>query len=89
MLKMMVLLARRPGLSTEEFRRYWVEAHAPLVQALPGLGPRFANTAPKILSHRRRPVPISNMGPGLRREDEERKPNHIVDRHPEPVSRIF
>jgi len=24
---------------------------------------------PKILSHRRRPVPIAEMGPGLRRED--------------------
>jgi len=25
----------------------------------------------KILPHRRRPVPMAQMGPGLRREDEE------------------
>jgi uncharacterized protein (TIGR02118 family) len=37
MLKVMVLLAKRSGLSIAEFRRHWLEVHAPLVHALPGL----------------------------------------------------
>jgi uncharacterized protein (TIGR02118 family) len=37
MLKVMVLLAKRPGMSIAEFRRHWLEVPAPLVHALPGL----------------------------------------------------
>ena len=37
MLKLVVLLHRREGMSPEEFRRYWRESHAPLLLRLPGL----------------------------------------------------
>jgi len=37
MLKVIVLLHRREGMSVEEFRRYWRESHAPLLLQLPGL----------------------------------------------------
>ncbi len=30
-------LRRKPGLSLADFRRYWVEVHAPIVKRLPGL----------------------------------------------------
>jgi len=35
------------------------------------LGDGWPMLALKILPHRRRPVPMAQMGPGLRREDEE------------------
>ena len=37
MVKVILLLHRRPGMSREAFRRYWRETHAPLVLGLPGL----------------------------------------------------
>lgn len=37
MQKLIVLLHRREGMSTEEFHRYWREAHAPLLLRLPDL----------------------------------------------------
>ena len=37
MLKVMLLLSRRPDLSVDEFRRYWHEQHRPLLERLPGL----------------------------------------------------
>ncbi len=37
MLKVVVLLARREGMSREEFERYWRERHLPLVAKIPGL----------------------------------------------------
>ena len=38
MLKLISLARRKPGISREEFARYWVEEHAPLVRScLPGL----------------------------------------------------
>ncbi len=37
MLKVIVLLHRREGMSVEEFHRYWRESHAPLLLQLPGL----------------------------------------------------
>jgi uncharacterized protein (TIGR02118 family) len=37
MLKVIVLLRRREGLSREEFERYWRERHLPLVARIPGL----------------------------------------------------
>ena len=37
MVKMMVLLTKRPALTSEEFKRHWLEVHGPLVHALPGL----------------------------------------------------
>lgn len=37
MVKVILLLHRRPGMSQEQFRRYWREVHAPLLLRLPGL----------------------------------------------------
>jgi uncharacterized protein (TIGR02118 family) len=37
MLKLMILLHRREGMSVEDFRRYWRESHSPLLRQLPGL----------------------------------------------------
>lgn len=37
MLKVILLLYRREGMSVEDFRRYWRESHAPLLLQLPGL----------------------------------------------------
>jgi uncharacterized protein (TIGR02118 family) len=35
--KIILLLYRRPDLSAEAFRRYWHEQHRPLLERLPGL----------------------------------------------------
>ena len=37
MLKFMVVLYKRPGLSSEEFRRHLQDVHGPLAKNLPGL----------------------------------------------------
>ena len=37
MVKIVLLLHRRPDLSVDEFRRYWHETHRPLLERLPGL----------------------------------------------------
>src|SRR5947209_1256036 len=37
MIKSLSLLTRRPELSHEQFMRHWVEIHAPLAHAVPGL----------------------------------------------------
>jgi uncharacterized protein (TIGR02118 family) len=37
MIKSVGLLTRRPGLTREEFMRHWVEVHAPLAHAVPGV----------------------------------------------------
>jgi uncharacterized protein (TIGR02118 family) len=37
MVKVMLLLYRRPGMSRDEFRRHWHEQHRPLLERLPGL----------------------------------------------------
>ena len=37
MVKIMLLLYRRPGTSSDEFRQYWHERHRPLLERLPGL----------------------------------------------------
>ena len=37
MIKIILLLYRRPDLTAEEFRRYWHEQHRPLLERLPGL----------------------------------------------------
>jgi uncharacterized protein (TIGR02118 family) len=38
MIKRASLLARKPGISHEEFVRHWVEVHAPMARACPGIG---------------------------------------------------
>lgn len=37
MVKLVALLRRRDGLSTEEFNRWWIRDHAPIAKQLPGL----------------------------------------------------
>jgi uncharacterized protein (TIGR02118 family) len=37
MIKIVLLLHRRPDLSVEDFRRHWHEVHRPLLERLPGL----------------------------------------------------
>lgn len=37
MIKSISLLTRRPGLSHQDFMRHWIEVHAPLAHAVPGL----------------------------------------------------
>ena len=37
MVKIVLLLHRRPDLSVDDFRRYWHETHRPLLERLPGL----------------------------------------------------
>jgi uncharacterized protein (TIGR02118 family) len=37
MIKSLSLLSRRPELSHEEFVRHWIEIHAPLAHAVPGV----------------------------------------------------
>jgi uncharacterized protein (TIGR02118 family) len=37
MVKIVLLLNRRPDLSIDDFRRYWHETHRPLLERLPGL----------------------------------------------------
>ena len=36
-MKAIILLTRREGDTPEEFRRWWLEVHAPLARELPGL----------------------------------------------------
>jgi|SRR6056297_2689015 len=37
MIKLVALVTRKPGLSPEAFRDYWLDTHAPLAAAIPGL----------------------------------------------------
>jgi uncharacterized protein (TIGR02118 family) len=45
------LLQRKPGISHEEFVKHWVEIHAPMARACPGIG-RYALTIVKSASTR-------------------------------------
>ena len=49
MVKVVVLLTRREGMSREAFERYWRERHLPLVAKLPGLR--------RLVAHRVLPDP--------------------------------
>ncbi len=49
MVKVVVLLTRREGMSREEFEHYWRERHLPLVAKLPGLR--------RLVAHRVLPDP--------------------------------
>jgi uncharacterized protein (TIGR02118 family) len=37
MVKLMYILTPKAGISRDEFRRYWVETHAPIVKEIPHL----------------------------------------------------
>ncbi len=43
MFKAMILLTKRDDLTTEEFRRWWLEEHRPLALGLPGLRKMVVN----------------------------------------------
>ena len=50
------LLQRKPGISHEEFVKHWVETHAPMARACPGIG-RYALTIVKSASTRKDVAP--------------------------------
>ena len=52
MIKSIGLLSRKDGMTHEEFVRHWVEVHAPLAHAVPGLR-RYVQS--HIVEERRRP----------------------------------
>jgi len=37
MIKLVALVKKKPGLSTAQFRDYWVNTHAPLARRIPGI----------------------------------------------------
>jgi uncharacterized protein (TIGR02118 family) len=37
MTKVIVLLSKKEGMSSDDFRRHWLEVHGPIAQRLPGL----------------------------------------------------
>ena len=37
MVKLIYCITRKPGLSVEEFQRYWRETHGPIAGAIPGI----------------------------------------------------
>ncbi len=51
MLKSIVFFKRRPGMSVEEFQRYWLEQHPRVVNALPGIR-RYVQNHPVASSYR-------------------------------------
>jgi len=52
MIKRASLLARKPGISHEEFVKHWVEVHAPMARACPGIS-RYTLTIVKSSSARK------------------------------------
>lgn len=46
-MKAMIFLTRRDGLSRADFQRWWLEAHRPLAEALPGLTEHRFNLLPE------------------------------------------
>src|SRR5438067_971883 len=58
MIKVTALLIRRPDLTHEEFMLHWVEVHAPLIHALPGIR-RYVQS--HILGERAAPVPTTGV----------------------------
>ena len=59
MIKTIGLLTRKEGFTHEQFVRHWVEVHAPLAHAVPGLR-RYVQS--HILEERRRPDIPSTEG---------------------------
>ena len=60
MIKSISFLARKPGLSREDFVRHWLDVHVPMCHAVPGLRGYAVST---IVEHQSRPdVPSLPMG---------------------------
>ena len=58
------LLQRKPGISHEEFVKHWVEIHAPMARACPGIG-RYALTIVKSASTRKDVAPYEIQVDGI------------------------
>ena len=58
------LLARKPGMSHEEFVKHWVEIHAPMARACPGIG-RYTLTIIKSSSTRKDVAPFEIQVDGI------------------------
>ena len=58
------LLQRKPGISHEEFVKHWVEIHAPMARACPGIG-RYALTIVKSASTRKDVAPYQIQVDGI------------------------
>ena len=58
------LLQRKPGISHEEFVKHWVEIHAPMARACPGIG-RYALTIVKSASTRKDVAPFEIQVDGI------------------------
>ena len=64
MIKRASLLARKPGMSHEEFVKHWAEVHAPLARACPGIS-RYTLTIVKSSSTRKDVAPIDVQVDGI------------------------
>ena len=64
MIKRASLLARKPGLSHEEFVKHWAEVHAPLARACPGIS-RYTLTMIRSASTRKDVLPIEVQVDGI------------------------
>jgi uncharacterized protein (TIGR02118 family) len=64
MIKRASLLARKPGLSHEEFVKHWAEVHAPLARACPGIS-RYTLTIIRSASTRKDVLPIEVRVDGI------------------------
>ena len=58
------LLQRKPGMSHEEFVKHWVEIHAPMARACPGIG-RYTLTIVKSSSTRKDVAPYEIQVDGI------------------------
>jgi uncharacterized protein (TIGR02118 family) len=63
-IKRVSLLQRKPGISHEEFVKHWVETHAPMARACPGIG-RYALTIVKSASTRKDVAPYEIQVDGI------------------------
>ena len=63
-MKRVSLLQRKAGLSHEEFVKHWVEIHAPMARACPGIG-RYALTIVKSASTRKDVAPYEIQVDGI------------------------
>ena len=64
MIKRASLLARKPGISHEEFVKHWAEVHAPMARACPGIS-RYTLTIIKSSSTRKDVAPIEVQVDGI------------------------
>jgi len=64
MIKRASLLARKPEISHEEFVKHWVEVHAPMARACPGIS-RYTLTIVKTSSTRKDVAPFEIQVDGI------------------------